>query len=416
MRMHSSLFTSLGILLLAPSAQAATDIHVTTFADTQDGLCDTHCSIREALQMAEQQPDRNRILLPAGEYLLELGELPVSGDVILSGPRGGKTIISGYGEYRVMSTSGTVRLEYLTVQDGRHGMAGAGIYNMGTLELWDCHVQYNRVDATSRDDGPHYNSGAGVLNAGVLNVFYGSFVGNEARYSNYEGEVPAEGAAIMNAGSLYVRETLFQANVAHGGENSGWGGAIHNSGSADIARSLFTRQESDGDGTALYNRGSMVISDSTISGNKSGRPAIFNQQNSALKLRHVTLVDNDEGVRNEGDLRVRNSLIAGNGVENCYSSMGSTYQASGLLLSQDYSNCAADIIVDDSLLFTQVLYPLADNNSTLQTHALRRGSPAVDAGVGTCSSQDQRGSSRPRDGDGDGVAVCDLGAYERPKP
>ncbi len=46
-------------------------------------------------------------------------------------------------------------------------------------------------------------------------------------------------------------------------------------------------------------------------------------------------------------------------------------------------------------------------------------SPAIDAGssdapgyVGACAPADQRGAARPVDGDGDGIATCDLGAVE----
>ena len=38
--------------------------------------------------------------------------------------------------------------------------------------------------------------------------------------------------------------------------------------------------------------------------------------------------------------------------------------------------------------------------------------PAVDTGVAGCSATDQTGRSAPRDGNGDGVAVCDAGAVE----
>lgn len=48
-----------------------------------------------------------------------------------------------------------------------------------------------------------------------------------------------------------------------------------------------------------------------------------------------------------------------------------------------------------------------------QTHALSPGSFAIDAGYAKyCLDADQRGVARPIDGDADGVARCDMGAYE----
>lgn len=62
-----------------------------------------------------------------------------------------------------------------------------------------------------------------------------------------------------------------------------------------------------------------------------------------------------------------------------------------------------------------MLSDLADNGGPTETMALGSGSPAIDAGycdsavVGTA---DQRGYSREEDGDSNGTAVCDIGAFE----
>jgi len=59
-----------------------------------------------------------------------------------------------------------------------------------------------------------------------------------------------------------------------------------------------------------------------------------------------------------------------------------------------------------------LLEPLGDNGGPTQTHALKPNSPAIDAGNPACEVTDQRGVIRPIDGDGDGTALCDIGAFE----
>jgi hypothetical protein len=60
------------------------------------------------------------------------------------------------------------------------------------------------------------------------------------------------------------------------------------------------------------------------------------------------------------------------------------------------------------------LAPLASNGGPTKTHALLAGSPAIDRGDNSgAPAADQRGVARPRDGDGDGTSVVDIGAFER---
>jgi hypothetical protein len=67
-----------------------------------------------------------------------------------------------------------------------------------------------------------------------------------------------------------------------------------------------------------------------------------------------------------------------------------------------------------------MLGPLASNGGKTKTHALLAGSPAIDAanpaapgsGGTSCPTKDQRGIGRPKDGNGDTVSRCDMGAFE----
>jgi hypothetical protein len=61
-----------------------------------------------------------------------------------------------------------------------------------------------------------------------------------------------------------------------------------------------------------------------------------------------------------------------------------------------------------------MLAPLANNGGPTRTHALLAGSPAIDQGDNNgAPTTDQRGVSRPRDGDGNGSRIVDIGAFER---
>ena len=67
------------------------------------------------------------------------------------------------------------------------------------------------------------------------------------------------------------------------------------------------------------------------------------------------------------------------------------------------------------------LNALGSNGGPTRTHLPKSTSPALDEGSAfepgtdtySCRPTDQRGVDRPVDGDGDGDAVCDVGAVER---
>jgi hypothetical protein len=62
------------------------------------------------------------------------------------------------------------------------------------------------------------------------------------------------------------------------------------------------------------------------------------------------------------------------------------------------------------------ILPLGANGGPTPTHALSDSSPAIDAAGLVCSAFDQRGNSRPINGDLLGGAECDIGAVEHDGP
>jgi CSLREA domain-containing protein len=438
----------------------AADIVVTRTDDRFQPSCSSNCSLREAFYQANHAGGGQRIVLAAGTYRLTLadpawpansakdpdeddnrrGDLDVSGDVTLIGAGQGQTVIQGSGDRLIeVLYGGTLHAQKLTLRDGFSHIYGGALLNMGTTSLMQVSLLDNQVV-------PGVNSqGGAIANFGTLTVSHALFEGNHVDAGNGMGFVP-QGGALFNAATVTVRDTTFRGNSVNDTDaNAGRGGALCNQGNADIARTAFignaggsSYNGGGGSAVANYDHGSLKLTNATVSGNlvsdsstwpkydyavANGYDENGSDYGAVMQLINVTIAGNQQGVglANFGQLSVRNSLIAGNGqggvAANC-ENLGSSYTARGLLLGSQpvAGNCTADVPVDDALTFTKVIYPLADNNAETQTHALRKGSPAVDAGVGSCTTADQRSLSRPRDGDGDGVAVCDLGAYERAKP
>ncbi|PAU65004.1 hypothetical protein BZL41_08130 [Pseudomonas sp. PIC25] len=447
-RPHPLRRIALPALLCAPLSAFALDITVTKTTDSYDGDCNADCSLREAVVLANATPGPDRILLGAGTYSFSLpaprgddgdiydednnvnGDLDVSDSLTIYGIAPEQTIIDAGRldrHFEVLAGT-TLGLEQLTLRNGLHSYDGGSIVNHGSVTLKRARLEQNRAF-----NWYYQGRGGGIANYGSLTVYYTEFVGNTADFGDTTN---ALGGAIYSEGNLIVRDSAFRNNRASGDDVLGSGGAVHNIGTADIARAVFVGNYSDGRGAAITNEnnGVLKLTNATLSGNTAswyGPTGIINNGASYpgtpgipdLTLVNVTIAENQGyGLENFGKVLIRNSLIVDNRDEygelslNCRNAGGTySYQARGLLLGIDGNNCTADIQVPDAEVLTKVIYPLADNNSTLQTHALRRGSPAVDTGVGSCTSHDQRGSRRPRDGDGDGVEVCDLGAYERPK-
>ena len=90
------------------------------------------------------------------------------------------------------------------------------------------------------------------------------------------------------------------------------------------------------------------------------------------------------------------------------------YQFSWNNVMQTVAACTSGLV----RLGAPQLGPLQNNGGRTQTHAPLPGSPAIDGGgdcvdnVGALLATDQRGFFRTADGDGDGTARCDIGAYE----
>lgn len=134
------------------------------------------------------------------------------------------------------------------------------------------------------------------------------------------------------------------------------------------------------------------------------------------------------------EIRLANTIVAGNAAQqgpDCAALTPGDLGVLGVVTSAGYnlvgngSGCPIGTVNGDqvgtgSAPIDPQLGALANNGGGTRTHALLFGSPATDAGnpdppgsdPASCAATDQRGEPRPRDGDGDEIPTCDVGAYE----
>jgi CSLREA domain-containing protein len=163
------------------------------------------------------------------------------------------------------------------------------------------------------------------------------------------------------------------------------------------------------------------VENSTFSGNQGGSWGAFfaNQAFVDASTIYANSVTSEPGAVFLLELSaLRNSILANNLVNgaiqaNCSMNEDGIQSLGHNLADTPASDCA---LTDptDRVLAAPLLDPLADNGGGTPTHALQAGSPAIDAGDdAACLAVDQRGFVRPADGDGDALAKCDIGAFER---
>lgn len=282
----------------------------------------------------------------------------------------------------------------------------------------------------ANNDGS-YNGNCGPASNGNDTITF-SVGGTIALGSTLPAIVSGEGALTIDGGSIIISGnnsvgvmivnsgvtlTLNNLTIANGtGADCGGfncGGGIYNSGLLLITNSTFSGN-SAGDGGGIYNVGMLAVTNSTFSGNSAGGNGggIFNNFGS-LTITNSTFSGNSAvnggGIFNNGALNYTNTIIANSASGgDCLNllSGGGTIGTNTNNLVEDGS-CSAALSGDPKL------GPLQNNGGSTQTFALLWGSPAVDAGAnGSCPATDQRGLPRPADGDEDGTATCDIGAFE----
>jgi CSLREA domain-containing protein len=390
------------------AAQGGSMYSVNATSDPGDGTCTLdQCTLREAMTAANLEPGPNTIGfgLPADSVITLNGQaLPmIVESVVIDGSAVARLTVSGNHASNIFDIDEGVAatIRYLIIAEGSGG--GGGIRNRGDLTL-----SYSVV-RDGWDAGPWLASGAGIGNNGHLWVDH-SLVANNILTSEYGNQ----GAGIHNSGVLTLTYSTVSDNAITHNQTEERGGGLYNAQQAHATISYSTLSGNQaGQGGAIWSGGQLTVMNSTISQNTAGHGGGIFQYQEPVTLKNSTLSGNTATQSGYGgnlflELGVLywwNTIMANGVGGDCAENMGDV-AGSEQTLAEDGS-CLATFSGDP------LLGPLQANGGATATHALLPGSPAVDAGdPASCLADDQRGVIRPKDGDGDGTPICDMGAFE----
>lgn len=308
----------------------------------------------------------------------------------------------GGGFYNAIGATATLtNVDFLS----NTGSYGGGFENNGTTTVNNSLINGNTVTG----------SGGGLWN------LFGTVYLNYVTVSN---NTAGEGGGVNSYGThLEINYASIESNTATG--SNGGGGIYHVGGTAFIKNvSIIGNQatHATGKGGGIYqNSGdNLTLTNATVANNTAAYfgGGMYHYGRYGI-LTNVTLANNTalagnaiyEDSPNTFLIQMTNSVIFG-ASNNCdgpaFTSLGNNISkgtCSSLSHPSDQNNIAGEVN----------LSALANNGGVflMQTMLPNAGSPVIDAANNaSCLTTDQRGLTRPVDGDGNGSVNCDIGAVE----
>jgi len=236
-----------GAVVLPASAAHAATFTVTSLADTTDGVCDAHCTLREAIAAANATPDADVITFSVDGTISLTADLPdVINPLTLMGNGIGATIIDGMGFRPLFLVLGTgdVTVRQLHARNGLKAEGGLiSTRTTGTLTL----------DGVMLSDGSAPYGGAINADQGRV-VVRNSVLADNVSY--------VLGAALYSAPGTTV---TIENSLVTG--NDGNGATLEANGALEILQTTVSRNVTDP--YVVYAAGGLLMRNSVISGNFS---------------------------------------------------------------------------------------------------------------------------------------------------
>ena len=259
--------------VVAPSSPLAT-FTVTKTADTNDGACNSDCSLREAISAANATAGAHTINVPAGTYTLTLanaganednnatGDLDIKSNVTLVGAGAATTIIqagttAANGIDKVIAvnpictTALNVSISGVTIRFGRNTQPNGAA---------DFSYTGGGIDVCNTGSGGFTMTNV-VVDQNTATTAYGGGV-------NFDSVAPANGTNSITGSIISGNRTTSAASVLKNGGGINLFADAHN---VNITNSTISGNISAGEGGGVYvrhtNGGAIQMSGTTISGN-----------------------------------------------------------------------------------------------------------------------------------------------------
>jgi CSLREA domain-containing protein len=385
-------------------------------------------------------------------------------NVLVTGNTAGSSPGLGGGVFN--SIGGALTISNSTIS-ANTGSFGGGIFNYGTFSFKNSVLSGNSATRSGGglDNRPHNSTDytaisgstisanhaadqiAGIASNWRLTITSSAIDSNEGIgiWAGGGSNLIISGARIVkNAGDGVVVKSGSTADINFTliEQNAGAGLSVDSNVTATVTTTNVDANQADG----IDSAGSLTIQRSTIAGNtgaglkvSGGTAALTNSTVAAnggegvetastgeLHLMNATLANNSAGglwLEGGSSAYVRNTIIADNLISNCTNNgtVPLTSEGNNLLYHPALpsgGNCSFKIGNGDLEGDPKLASQLAYNGGFTKTYAiLDSTSPAVDVIADTdpgsvCLTIDQRGATRPIDGDGDGGTGCDIGAFE----